>query len=96
MDRATQAYRLGRLGLAPLARLLGQPMPEARASLAEAGVVPVGRTADDTVAAALSGHFMAGLTPDSQARAIARQVVDRDVTADRAVARLRAGLPESG
>ena len=96
VDRATQAYRLGRLGLAPLARLLGQPMPEARASLAEAGVVPVGRTADDTVAAALSGHFMAGLTPDGQARAIARQVVDRDVTADRAVARLRAGLPESG
>ena len=40
VDRATQAYRLGRLGIAPLARLLGQPLAVAKASLADAGVVP--------------------------------------------------------
>src|SRR5262249_40874009 len=57
VDRATQAYRLGKLGLAPLARLLGQPLREAKASLAEAGVVPVGRTTDDTVVAAGSGRL---------------------------------------
>ena len=44
-------------------------------------------------AAALSGHLMAGLKPDDEARAIARQVIDGAVTADQVVERLRAGLP---
>jgi len=96
VDRATQAYRLGKLGLAPLARLLGQPLREAKASLAEAGVVPVGRTADDTVAAAVSGHLMAGLTPEHRARAMARQIIDGDLTAEQVVEQLRAGLPAGG
>jgi Zn-dependent peptidase ImmA (M78 family)/transcriptional regulator with XRE-family HTH domain len=95
VDRATQAYRLGKLGLAPLARLLGQSLREAKASLAEAGVVPVQRTTDDTVVAALSGHLMAGLTPDNQAQAMARQIVDADLTAEQVVERLRADLPAS-
>ncbi|MGH8573896.1 MAG: antitoxin VbhA family protein, partial [Gammaproteobacteria bacterium] len=96
VDRATQAYRLGKLGLAPLARLLGQSSGEARASLAEAGVVPIQRTRDQAVAAALSGHRMAGLAPDERAEDMVRQVVDGDLTADQVVQRLRAGLPAGG
>jgi len=96
VDRATQAYRLGKLGLAPLARLLGQSLREAEASLAEAGVMPVQRTSEHAVAAALSGHLMAGLAPDDEARELVRKVVDGDLTADQVVDDLRAGLPTGG
>ena len=96
VDRATQAYRLGKLGLPPLARLLGQSLGEAGASLAEAGIVPIQRTSDEVVAAALSGHRMAGLAPDERAEEMVRQVVDGDLTADQAVERLRADLPAGG
>jgi Zn-dependent peptidase ImmA (M78 family) len=96
VDRATQAYRLGKLGLPPLARLLGQSLAEARASLAEAGIVPVQRTREQAVAAALSGHRMAGLSPDEQAEDMVRKIVDGDLTADQAVEQLRAGLSAGG
>jgi len=96
VDRATQAYRLGKLGLPPLARLLGQPLAEARESLVDAGIVPVQRTNDQAVAAALSGHRMAGLAPDERAEDMARKIVDGDLTADQAVTQLRAGLSARG
>jgi transcriptional regulator with XRE-family HTH domain/Zn-dependent peptidase ImmA (M78 family) len=96
VNRATQAYQLGKLGLPPLARLLGQSLSEARASLAEAGIVPIQRTSDQAVAAALSGHRMAGLAPDDQAEDMVRKVVDGDLTADQVVKQLRAGLSAGG
>jgi Zn-dependent peptidase ImmA (M78 family)/transcriptional regulator with XRE-family HTH domain len=96
VDRATQAYQLGKLGLPPLAKLLGQSLPEARKSLSDAGVVPLQRNKDQTVAAALSGHLLAGLSPDRAARTIARQIVEGDMTADQVVERLRTGLPTGG
>jgi len=96
VDRATRAYQLGKLGLPPLARLLTQSLAAARSSLSEAGVVPPQRSIDQAVAAALSGHLMAGLSPDPAARAIARQVVDGELTAEQVVEQLRAGLPAGG
>lgn len=96
VDRATQAYRLGKLGLPPLARLLGQSLAEARASLTEAEIVPTQRTTDQAVAAALSGHRMAGLAVDELAEDMARKIVDGDLTADQVVEQLRASLPTGG
>lgn len=96
VDRATRAYQTGKLGLPPLASLLGQSLGQARSSLSEAGVVPPQRRGDETLAAALTGHLMAGLSPDADARAVAREVVDGDLTADQAVERLRADLRPGG
>jgi len=96
VDRATQAYRLGKLGLPPLVRLLGQSLAQARASLAEAGMVPAQRTTDQAVAAALSGHRMAGLAPDEQDEDLARKVVDGDLTADQVVEWLRSDFLAGG
>lgn len=96
VDRATRAYQLGKLGLPPLAKLLGLPLPQARTSLSDAGVVPVRRNKDQLVTAAVSGHLLAGLSPDRAARTIAGKVIDGDLTADQVVEQLRAGLPTGG
>ena len=64
--------------------------------MAEAGIVPVQRTNDQAVAAALSGHRMAGLAPDERAEDMARKIVDGDLTADQAVKLLRAGPSNHG
>lgn len=48
LERATEAYRQGKLGIAALAKLQGRPVAEVQEVLAEAGVVarPVVRRAD--------------------------------------------------
>lgn len=96
VDRATQAYRLGKLGLPPLARLLGQSLAEARASLAEAGIAPTQRTTGQAVAAALSGHRMAGLAVDKQVEDMARKIVGGDLTADQVAHRLPGSRGRTG
>lgn len=96
VDRATRAYESGKLGLPPLARLLGLSLEDARSALSEAGVLPPRRDANEVIAAAVAGHRMAGLVPDAAARATARRIVDGDLTADEAVQRLRDDLLAGG
>lgn len=71
----------------------GSHCPRHGASLAEAGVVPAQRSTDQVVAAALSGHHMAGLVPDEQAQSMVRKIIDGDLTGDQVVEQLRASLP---
>jgi hypothetical protein len=48
LDRATEAYRQGKLGISALAKLQGRPVPEIEQALVEAGVTvkPAVRRAD--------------------------------------------------
>jgi len=98
VDRATRAYRQGKLGLPPLAKLLGMSVNDARAALADAGVVPPRRDDDAAVDAAISGHLMAGLSPTAADRRMARRIVDGDEAADRSIRRSaeRLGISTTG
>lgn len=82
VERATRAYESGKLGLPPLANLIGRPPAEVQAVLADAGVLPRPRRGDAAVAAALAGHRMAGLTPTPADVSMVRDVVSGDRTAD--------------
>jgi Zn-dependent peptidase ImmA (M78 family)/transcriptional regulator with XRE-family HTH domain len=88
VDRATRAYRDGRLGLPPLARLLGMDLVDARLALADAGVVPTVPDRATVVDSVLAGHRMAGLEPTADDRRTAERIVAGEATAAQAVERL--------
>lgn len=88
VDRATRAYREGKLGLPPLARLLGMTVSDARRVLTDAGVTPAQPSGAAMVDSVLAGHLMAGLTPTEDDRRMAERIVAGEVTAQRSVERL--------